>query len=166
MDAYEAVLDVLADYDHSVHHNDEKGYEHLGDEDVSITVRNGDSDDEILIEFSDGKIALFFGNDHDHFDPSYDDEVYWLVDLLDDLLHNRRCAASLYYNTDDFPKLMATSFCKKKETSSYEKVFDYVLKLSGYKEKLMNNGGKVVYRFFDPSLNFEEKIEKKSQDFS
>ena len=53
MDAYEAVLDVLADFDYSVHHNDEKGYEHLGDGGVSITVRNGDkitlSDEDFII---------------------------------------------------------------------------------------------------------------------
>ena len=77
------------------------------------------------------------------------------------------CAASLYYNTDDFPKLLSTSFCKRSETKEGpEKIFDLVYRLDDYREKLENNGGKAVFRFWDPSLNFETEILKKEKNYS
>ncbi|MBQ6335069.1 MAG: hypothetical protein IJI46_08385 [Erysipelotrichaceae bacterium] len=164
MDAYEAMMDTLEGFDYRIHRKGEKGFEDLKDEDLMIEVINKEGDDDLTIEFSEGEYSLFFGGDHDHFDPAYDDEIYWFIDLLDDILHNNRCAALLYYNTDDFPRLLATSFCKAKDAEQpVEKLFSYVMELQDYKAKLENNGGKMIFRFWDPSLNKEELIEKKGK---
>jgi hypothetical protein len=167
MEIYERIIELLGECRYEVHRGDEKDYAHLKEGDFSITVINEKGDDDMVIEYSGGEIILLFANEHAHFDPSYDDELYWFIDLAEDIMNDRKCAASLYYNTDDFPKLLSTSFCKRSETKEGpEKIFDLVYRLEDYREKLENNGGKAVFRFWDPSLNFEREIPKKEKNYS
>ena len=40
MDAYEAVIEAISDHEYIIHHRDEKGYDHLNDDGLTIEVLN------------------------------------------------------------------------------------------------------------------------------
>ncbi len=164
MDAYEAVTEAISEHEYIVHHRDEKGYDHLEEEGSMIEVLNENKGDEMFVEFNQGEATIFFGNNHDHFSLSFDDEIYWLVDLIDDIFNNRMCAVTLYgYRENANPKLLGTGFVKDKDlkNSSLDKIFEYVYEIEEYKMMLEHNGGKAIINYWDPSLNKEIELGKK-----
>ena len=164
MDAYEAVIEALSEYRYRIHHGDEAAYDHLKDDGLTIEVINENKGDEMLIEFNGGEVSLFFGDNHDHFDPHYDDEIYWLIDLLEDLLENRKCVCSLYgYEGEGREKILATGFIRKRELQekSLDEIFEYVYRIADYKKMIDEKGGKVTVKFWDAGLNYEKDIGKK-----
>ena len=165
MDAFEKVIDLLEGYPYKIHRNDEEDYAQLSDDDLCIEVINR-NDENLFIEFRSNEVKVNFYFHEDRFDISYDDEIYWLIGLLDDILHNRRCAGCLFYRDDEFYKLMGSCFCKKSDIDkSVEEVFSFIFELDEYRKKLEINSGKASYVFWDPSLNKEVPINKKEELF-
>ena len=165
MDAFEAVSEAIGEHEYIIHHRDEKGFDHLSDDGMTIEVLNENKGDELFIEFNGTEARLFFGNNHDHFSTSFDDEIYWLVDLIEDILNNRMCACSLYgYRENDREKLLGSGFVRNKDLkeNSVDKVFEYVYGIEEYKLMLDHNGGKAIISYWDPSKNYVIELEKKS----
>ena len=164
MDAFEAVSEAISEHEYIIHHRDEKGYDHLKEDGVTIEVFNENKGDEMFIEFNEGEATIFFGNNHDHFSVNFDDEIYWLVDLIEDIFSNRMCACTLYgYRENGRPKLLGTGFVRRKDLkeNSVDKIFEYVYNIEEYKLMLDHNGGKAIISYWDLSLNQEMELEKK-----
>lgn len=161
MDAYEKVLELTQDYEHRIHHQIEDGENK--DDYFSLEIINKTGTDNLFIHFNPFEITLFFADNHDHFDPNYDDEIYWLIDLIEDILNNKRCASSISCLKENGPQLLSTCFCSRKEAdeNDIDKTFDLLFKMPQAKEALEKNGGIVNYRFWDSSLNKEISIAKK-----
>jgi hypothetical protein len=162
MDAFEKVIDFLKENDFAFRQTESNDREQR-----QIEILNPDSGSHLRVVFGPYEATLFFCDNHEHFDVSYDDEIYWLTDLIEDLLLNRRCAASLFYFKEDGnTQLLATSFASRKDVreASFEKVFEDVMKIERFEKLIRSNGGRIACRFWDPSLNREIALSK--QDFS
>ncbi len=151
MDAFKRVTDFLRENDFAFRQSD------LPDsEGHQIEILNADSGSHLRIVFDRYEATLFFCDNHEHFDAGYDDEIYWLTELIEDLLLNRRCAASLIINKEDgSQQLLATSFVSRKEVraAAYDKIFDDALKLDHFEKLIGNCEARIVLRFWDPSFN-------------
>ena len=160
MDAFERIADFLRENDFAFRQSD------LSDPvQHQIEILNADSGSHIRIVFDRFEATLFFCDNHEHFDSSYDNEIYWLTELIEDLLLNRRCAASLVMNKDDgSQQLLATSFASRKDVrdGAFDKVFEDVMKIERYESLLRKSGGMIVLRFWDPSYNREVEVPKKN----
>ncbi len=164
MDAFKKVTDFLRDNDFAFRQSD------LTDPDQNqIEILNADSGSHLRINFNRYEATLFFCDNHEHFDLSYDDEVYWLTQLIEDLLLNRRCAASLTMNKEDGGRqLLATSFASRKDVrnADYEKIFSEIMKLERLENIIGKNKCMIVLRFWDPSLDREIELPGHNSSFS
>ncbi|MBQ1900556.1 MAG: hypothetical protein II153_06565 [Erysipelotrichaceae bacterium] len=167
MDIYEKILEEIEERRYVIHHGDEKEFEYLKKDGYAIEVVNetGNEEDSLFIEYFEGKYALFFAGTFETYIPEYEEDVYVLLKDISDILNSRKCAVSLFYNTDDFPKCMASGFMKAKDVKgkSIDEVFRYVFMSKTLKDKIDINGGRADYRFFDTSKNESILIDKKNR---
>lgn len=159
MEAYERVIDFLKENDYAF-----RQVQISDDGQQQIDILNADSGNHLHIAFGQYEATLFFCDNHEHFDISYDDEIYWLIGLIEDLLNNTRCGASLFiYKDDGSEQLLATSFASRKDVrnASFEKIFEDVMKIDRFSDLIDKNGGRIICRFWDSSFNREIALPKK-----
>ncbi len=159
------LLEELKDYRVVIHREENEGF----DEDAFTLEVLNDSDqeeDHLLITYNGFSYEVIFGGNSLHYQAGYEEDLYFMLKEISQILENRKCSVSLYYNTDDFPKLMAGGFLNRKdvEGKTMEEIFRYVFANPELKNKIEVNGGKAVFRYFDPSGNRSVEIEKRKKE--
>ena len=94
------ILNAIEGQRYLIHRSNEKEYADLGESGVCIEVVNGKKGSSIFIERTD-EYTLYFGYMHSHYSTDDDTDISELAGLVDGILHNRICVASVGSRTKD-----------------------------------------------------------------
>ncbi len=154
VDIDERILNVIKGQHYLIHHNDEKGFADLGKNGVCIEVLNGDKGNSIFID-RDDEYTLSFGYMHSHYSTDDDAEIRELAELIDDILHNKVCVASIGNRTEDNQFVWGGSTFSASEAAqigNMEALFPYEYSLL-QKRKHRKQYNEIILQYWDSSLD-------------
>ena len=167
MEVYDSLINEIEGYSYQVHHKDEVSFSYLGEEDTCIEVINpdGDEEDNLYIDFNEYKAVLSFANNQEEYQLGYEEDLYFLLRDIKDILEDKKCSLSLYYHADAFMKCLAGGFLKAKDAEGKEvkEIFRFVYLNEELKTKIETNGGRLDIRYWDTSLNSSLEVGKKKK---
>ena len=153
---FDKVIETIRGNPYFIHHNDEAKYDYLDDGDISIEVLDTNGLNSMSIGTEGMEYRLFFGYNHEHFYMDEAGDLERLLNRVDDILHNRQCAASIFHYKDG-KRLHWLGSCfltaESAANDSVESIFNFVYCVKEFSDSIRQNGGEAHFEFWDASFN-------------
>lgn len=150
---YAVILKAISNHDYSIHFFDEPAYSYLDEDGVSIVISNADPEHELTIDYNEDSYILYFGDYHEHYDSSV--ETNELLRAMDDILHGRKCAISIFYNQEEEPHYLGSqlTFSAQALNAPAEELFGSIYTIPEFRKKLNKFGGNANIQFWDTVMD-------------
>ena len=159
-DYKEEILEKLRDYHPVVHTKEEDGYDWLDSNHCSIEIQNQNGK-SLFIDLED-EFTITYGDWHCHYMYEDRDDYEEVMEVLDDILHNRQCTLIIYSNG----KWFGSGSSHHKENYTKEDAVQFINSFfpkKEYKEffqDFQKYGVTIKICYWDEDKNYEFFIEK------
>lgn len=150
----EELLDALRDYTVSEHGFEEEDYDYLGEESLVLEIEN-ENGESVFIELSDA-FTLYFDGWHNRYGLQ-EYEFQYLLEDMNDLLKNRKCALTLSSNGKWVGSILSDGAITAEDDKD---VILHGMFGSAVSDKIVEQGGALRAVYWDSEQNIMFKFDE------